>query len=245
MKRVALIIIGDEILDGSVCDTNSAFLTRRIASLGSQVTRIVVLPDDPELVAPDLRVLSETNDFVITSGGIGPTPDDRTYEAVSLAFDVPLTPHPLLLPIVEKRFPDAELPWARRMACPPAGSEAVPGGHFAWPLIRFRNLFILPGVPSILEDKFPLLEPHLESDRFHTGYLRVRARESAIAGPMDALIRAHPDVRIGSYPVLAPEPHVRLVVRSKDPVAVKTVFEHLAALFDDAAMIEVQPPVFT
>jgi len=245
MKQVGIIIIGDEILDGSVRDTNSAFMARRISTLGSQTSCILVLPDEPGTVAAALVPLAEANDFVITSGGIGPTPDDRTYEALSVAFDVPLAPHPDLVAIVERRFTDAERPWALRMASPPEGAELVAGGRFAWPLIRFRNLFILPGVPGILEDKFSLLEPHLAAGTFHTGYLRVRVRESALAGDMASLISAHPEVRIGSYPVLHPEPHVRLVVRSKDPVAARAALDELAALFDEDVKIEVQPPEFT
>ncbi|NQT92179.1 MAG: hypothetical protein HQ559_05410 [Lentisphaerae bacterium] len=245
MKRVALVIVGDEILDGSVRDTNSGFLTRRIAGLGSLVTRIVVLPDEPEIVAAELGPLADDNDYVITSGGIGPTPDDRTYEAISLAFGVALTPHPLLVSVVERRFSEAERPWALRMASPPEGSELVTGGRYAWPLIRFRNLFILPGVPGILEDKFTLVEPYLSCEAFHTGILRLRVRESAIAEDMDAVIREFPEVRVGSYPVLAPEPHVRLVIRSKDQRSVCAALDRLVTLFDDDVMIDVQPPEFT
>ncbi len=245
MKRVALIIIGDEILDGSVQDSNSAFLARRIAGVGSQVTRITVLPDDPEIVAPELIAASEANDFVITSGGIGPTPDDRTYEAFSAAFGVPLVPNPLLEAVVAKRFDAEERPWAMRMASPPEGAKLVTGGRFAWPLVRFRNLFILPGVPSILEDKFALLEADLSAEAFYTGYVKVRARESALAKDMAALIDEFPEVRVGSYPVLDPVPHVRLVVRSKDPQLASTVLDRLTMLFDDDAKIEVQPIDFT
>jgi molybdenum cofactor synthesis domain-containing protein len=245
MKRVALVIIGDEILDGSVADTNSAFLARRIGSLGSQVTRIVVLPDEPQVVAPELVSAAAAHDYVITSGGIGPTPDDRTYEAISAAFGVPLVPHPLLVSVVEKRFDAGEKTWAMRMASPPEDAELITGGRFAWPLIRFRNLFILPGVPSILEDKFSLLEPYLSAEAFHTGHLKVRARESALAQDMAALIEEFPDVRVGSYPVLEPEPHVRLVVRSKDPLRASAVLDRLGALFDDDVKIEVQPIDFT
>jgi len=245
MKRVSLIIIGDEILDGSVQDTNSAFLARRIAEVGSQVTRITVLADDPQIVAPELIAAAKANDFVITSGGIGPTPDDRTYEAFAAAFGVPLLPHPFLEEVVERRFEAAERPWAMRMASPPEGAELVTGGRFAWPLVRFRNLFILPGVPSILEDKFALIEPYLSAEAFYTGYIKVRARESALARDMAALIDEFPAVRVGSYPVLEPVPHVRLVVRSKDPQLASTVLDRLETLFAADAKIEVQPIDFT
>ena len=245
MKRVALLIIGDEILDGSVPDTNSGFLTRRIAAAGSEVTRILVLPDDPAVIAEELPPLAAANDFVITSGGIGPTPDDRTYDAVSLAFAVPLVPNPLLTSIVARRFTDAERPWAQRMASPPEGSEVISGGRFAWPLVRFRNIFLLPGVPGILEDKFTLIEPSLTSEAFHSGWLKVRARESSFSQAMDALIRAYPEVRIGSYPMLEPEPHVRLVVRSKNLHAASEVLDRLSALFDDDIKMGLQPPDFT
>ena len=245
MKSVAVVILGDEILDGSVQDTNSCFLARSVAALGSQVTRILTLPDVPAVIAPELASLASSHDYVITSGGIGSTPDDRTWEAISMAFDVPLAPHPDLVRIVERRYRGDELTWALRMASPPAGAELIPGGRFAWPLIRFRNLFVLPGVPRILEDKFPLLAPLLESMAFHVGHLKVRVREPALAGCMAALARAWPTVRIGSYPVLTPEPHVRLVVRSRDPAAASAVIEALIARFDSADVIEVQPPVFT
>ena len=245
MRTVALVIIGDEILDGSVQDTNSGFIARRVAALGSQVTRISIVPDDPAVVAPELASLAGSNDYLITSGGIGPTPDDRTYEAVSLAFGVQLAPHPQLASIVERRFSGKEQPWAMRMASPPKGAELVMGGQFAWPLIMFRNLFILPGVPSILEDKFKLVEPFITSGAFFKGHLKVRARESAFASDMAALISEYPHVRIGSYPVLGPEPHVRLVVRSKDVDAARSVLDQLIALFDEDSKIEVQPPEFT
>ncbi len=245
MMRVALVVIGDEILDGSVQDTNSGFLTRRIAALGSQVIRIIVLPDDPAVVAQELRSVSAAADYVITSGGIGPTPDDRTYESIAAGFGVPLVPHPLLVDVVQRRFCEAEQAWALRMASPPEGAELITGGRFAWPLIRFRNLFVLPGVPAILEDKFTLIEPFLIADAFHTGHLKVRARESALAQDMSLLMTEFPEVHLGSYPVLDPEPHVRLVVRSKDPRAEQAVLDRLVGVFDDDAKIEVQPIDFT
>lgn len=245
MKRVALVIVGDEILDGSVQDTNSAFLCRRIAEVGSQVTRIVVLPDEPDLIAPELVSAAAAADYVITSGGIGPTPDDRTYEAFSAAFGVALVPHPLLVSVVERRFSGDEQPWALRMASPPEGAELITGGRFAWPLIRYRNLFVLPGVPPILEDKFSLLEPFLSAGAFYKGFVRVRARESALAQDMATLIREFPQVHLGSYPVMEPEPHVRLAVRSKDRDAAAVVLDRLVALFDEDAKIEVQPIDFT
>ena len=101
-----MIVIGNEILSGKITDTNSPFLCRELTFLGIDVARLITIPDELELIAATTRSFSEAFTWVFTSGGIGPTHDDRTLPGVAAAFDVPLVTHPQLEKNIRTHYQD-------------------------------------------------------------------------------------------------------------------------------------------
>jgi molybdenum cofactor synthesis domain-containing protein len=233
MKRVCVIIIGAEILDGSVADRNIQVLARAIRGAGSALERVLVIPDDEATIQRDLRETLATFDLVISCGGLGPTPDDVTFKAAAAALDLPLAPQPELTAFVNRRYSGVELEGALRMTLAPAGTAAIPGGLIPWPVLLIRNLVLLPGVPELLEDKVPALLPLLASEgRFHRLELRTTAREALITPLLEETCRRFPQVAIGSYPRREPSPHVLLSFTSRDGEAARSALEHFSGALE-------------
>lgn len=168
MLKTAILAIGRELLTGRVRDANASWLARRVTSLGGQVTRIAIVDDDPEQIARELhRLIQDGAKMILTTGGLGPTADDRTLEGIALALKRPLSPHPGALSLVKDRYQalaarglvqDATLDEARRkMAYLPEGSRALPNPVGAAPGVLIEaeaTIIALPGVPAEMEAIF-------------------------------------------------------------------------------------------
>ena len=153
----AILLIGNEILSGKVQDENARFLTGELRDLGVSLRRIEVVPDDVDDIAASVRALAERFDTVFMSGGVGPTHDDVTMAAVARAFGMSLVRHPDLEAMLRASFGDRLHERDLRMADIPSGARlergpAATGG--TWPVTVVRNVWVLPGVPSIFRRKF-------------------------------------------------------------------------------------------
>ncbi|XP_077067125.1 FAD synthase isoform X1 [Siphateles boraxobius] len=221
----AILIIGDEILKGHTVDTNSAFLCRGLRKLGVTIERITVVPDVQEVIAKEVAQLSSSVTHLITSGGIGPTHDDVTFESVAMAFDEGLHAHPELTKLVEGFFgtvtPDSA-PMKLSMVPVSAklnfGIDPQTGQRNRFPLVSVHNVYIFPGIPSLLERSFNGLT-HLFSGSgitFHTREVFVDADETEIAPSLTKLQAGWGKrVSLGSYPDWLSNYHrVRLVLDS-------------------------------
>lgn len=220
-KTAEVFAIGNELLLGIVRDTNTHWLCRRITGLGGRVRRCLTLPDEPPLIAEELRrSLQRGPDLIVTTGGLGPTQDDRTLEAVAQALDVPLEEHPEALRIVERRYRELfeqgrvdspGLTEARRkMARLPRGAIALDNRVGTAPGVLLRRdpttIVSLPGVPAELYDIWEnALQPHLER-LFGKGFYLERTLvvevndESLLAPILREYQRAWPQVYIKSRP---------------------------------------------
>src|ERR1035437_2294400 len=163
----AIIVIGDEVLSGKVEELNARFLVRELRALGVAVRRIEVVPDVREDIAAAVRAASAAHDHVFTTGGIGPTHDDVTIAAIALAFAVPVVRGEALAALIGEvsgdRFYERDL----RMADVPEGADLISGEgshHSCWPVIAMRNVYILPGVPSILQRKFAAIRGRFQAN---------------------------------------------------------------------------------
>ncbi len=199
--RVALVIIGDEILSGRIRDANSPFLAEELHRVGAELRRIVVLPDDTDVIAGELRSVAEQHDYVITTGGIGPTHDDVTMEGVARAFDVDLEVNADLDHMLMDVYGPDAAEAARRMARVPAGARIITADDGRFPPIMFRNILILPGVPGFVRKKFPLIADRFRGPRSYRLELSVPADETTIAELLEDAAARNPDIKIGSYPV--------------------------------------------
>ncbi len=222
MKTASVLIIGDEILAGKYPDENSPYLIRRLRQLGVRLCRLQVLPDDPAVIATAIREATVEADWVFTTGGVGPTHDDRTMEAVALAFGVPLVSHPDLREVLASFFPEGPTEAALRMALIPEGSELWWDGEVRFPLIVMRGVHVLPGVPSILRLKFEAAAHRWQGTAFTTARLTSLEKEVDIAARLEQAQALWPAVAIGSYPRLEERPrHVVVTLEGHDDGAVE------------------------
>lgn len=229
MASVAVAIIGDEILRGEVQDSNSFFLAREISALGSNLTRIVVLRDHIPEIASCLLELARTNDLVITSGGIGPTPDDLTFEAVSAAWGVGLELNPQMQELLKDRFPSLQ-EQGSRMAMIPRGATLLEGGVVRWPLVRFRNIFILPGVPGLLRDRFDLIRPFLVGPRTFSRSALLKGGEIPLVPAQTRILAEHPGISLGSYPELTADRKLTIIIRAREEHLCKAAMKAFLSL---------------
>ncbi len=199
MPTAAALIIGDEILSGKFADENGPFLIARLRTLGCDLKRVVVLPDLRDEIAAEVRRCSEAYDFVITTGGVGPTHDDVTLESVAAAFDVELEIESELLEILlNYGLPDNEA--TRRMVNLPMGGDLVWEKGLSYPILVVRNVYIFPGVPKLMHAKFEHIAHRLKGEEVLTARLYTSQRETEIAAILSRVQDDHPQVDVGSYP---------------------------------------------
>ena len=206
----AIVIIGDEILNGQTRDVNTAFLAARLHSLGIRVKRVSVVPDQIDVIAAELRKFSREFRLVLTSGGIGPTHDDVTYEAAAAAFDDRLEENEYLGNFVESWFKtsDRGKPCFKLAQIPSRAAlnfSADKGNRF--PVVSVNgNVYIFPGIPHLLRNGFEAvcvdIFRELSTQRFFLLKCFVNSRETEIAERLNSLVARHPEVSFGSYPDL-------------------------------------------
>lgn len=194
-----VLLIGNELLSGRVPDANLAYLARRLWELGTPVARAEMCGDDPAEIAVAVARLAAGCSWVFTSGGIGPTHDDVTMEGVARAFGVPVIVEPTLERLIREHFGDACQAAHLRMARAPEGAR-LEGEDAGWPTVRMRNVFVLPGVPAILQRKFERLAEQFRQPPLHRATLAFRADEALLAARLERAAQDWPRVSIGSYP---------------------------------------------
>jgi len=230
----AVLIIGDEILSGRTQDTNLRDIARYLAVIGVDLAEARTIPDVLHEIVDALNALRAKYDYVITTGGIGPTHDDITADAVAAAFEVELFEHPEILEMMEKRWGAEVTPARRRMARVPVGGELVKNPVAGPPGFTIGNVFTLAGVPQVMRGMLEDVGPRMRGGR-PTVSRTVRVEgsgEGVIAAPLEAVARAHPDMSLGSYPFFGADGYgSHLVVRSRDADALAgAVGELIAAL---------------
>jgi molybdenum cofactor synthesis domain-containing protein len=236
----AILLIGNELLSGKVDDQNGRTLIRELRELGVSLERIEVVPDRLDDVAASVRALAARVDTVFTSGGVGPTHDDVTLAAVAAAFDMAMVRHPELERRLRAGFGTGLHDRDLRMADVPAGArlEYGPGGPgLIWPVIVVRNVWIFPGVPSIFQRKLAAVRELFRATPIHARAVYSREGEGAIAGALDEIVAAFPDVDVGSYPHPgAPDYRVKITLDSRDPSRLQSAVETLVSRLGDAVV---------
>jgi len=200
MPTAAIVIIGDEILTGKFTEENAAFLIGELRALGVDLRRITVIPDELEDIAKTVRDQSERFDHVFTSGGVGPTHDDVTIAAIAHGFGVGVTRHPDLEAKVRGYWKEKLADPNLRLADVPTGSELVYGKDQIWPVVCYRNVYILPGVPALFRRKFVDIRDRFRALPVTAARLYVDLDEGDLAPHLNAVVASFPIVKIGSYP---------------------------------------------
>jgi FAD synthetase len=229
-KTAAILVIGNEILSGKVVDTNAAFLAKELRALGVTLQRILVIPDELEVIAEAVRAYRPSFDILFTSGGVGPTHDDITIAGVAHGLGRRVIRHPLLEEKIREYGGDKVNEARLKMAEIPEGAELVFEGSVSFPILLVENIYILPGIPELFREKFLAMKGRFAVDPYFMRVIYTRAIESSIARYLNATLEAFPQLQLGSYPKLSdPEYRVRVTLESKDLSYVNRAFDHLVA----------------
>ena len=215
-KKVGIVILGDEVLKAEIRENNIGFMLPLLNEWGAEVALCSILPDDIETVVRHLRMYLAEVDLLILTGGIGPTPDDITREAVSTVAGLPLVVHPEARARLAAYYGDRINENRMVMARVPQGAVLIPNPVSAAPGFFVARMAVFPGIPRLLKEMFVWLKPFVEGKRQERVTLYSQAPESAYAGIMQETITAFPRVKIGSYPLMEAGYRVRIVFRSED-----------------------------
>ena len=235
----ALAVIGDEILSGRTQDKNIAQVALWLNEQGIRLSEVRVVPDDTARIAETVNELRAAHDYLFTTGGIGPTHDDITVDAIAAAFEVPVIVHPMARQILEDYYRDRPggLTEARlRMARTPEGAELIPNMTSGAPGVRMGNVYILAGVPYIAAAMLEALTGRLEGGRPVVSItVGARAPESDVADLLRETEESNPGVAIGSYPFFKDGLYgANFVIRSEDGDLARRTGDQLASRLRDA-----------
>jgi molybdenum cofactor synthesis domain-containing protein len=228
VPTAGIVIIGDEILSGKFVEENAAFLIGELRALGVDLRRITVVPDDLEDIAATVVASSARFDHVFTSGGVGPTHDDVTMAAIAHAFGTTVTRHPDLEARVRGYWKDKLADANLRLADVPAGAELVYGKDQIWPVVCYRNVYIMPGVPTLFRRKFIDIRDRFRAVPVTAARVYTDLEEGELAPHLDAVVRDFASVRVGSYPRFSEKDfRVLVTLEGGDGAAVTAAFDAL------------------
>jgi molybdenum cofactor synthesis domain-containing protein len=221
--NAAILIIGNEILSGRTKDTNTSTIALWLNSIGVKVNEVRVIPDIQETIIETVNVLRKLNDYVFTTGGIGPTHDDITAESISKAFSLNYEIHSEAFKILETYYKTGEFNEGRqKMVWMPKNANLILNPTSGAPGFSVKNVFCLPGVPSILKSMLGGLKNEIvggEPILSHT--ISLRTVESEIAKSLTDIQNNNSDVEIGSYPFFqAGKLGVSIVIRSEEKLKI-------------------------
>ena len=234
----ALIVIGDEILSGRTHDRNIAQVASWLQVQGIRLMEVRVVPDVEERIAEAVNALRTAHDYLFTTGGIGPTHDDITVDAVAKALGLPVVVHPEARRILEDYYSTrGGITEARlRMARVPEGAELIPNKMSGAPGIKIGNVFLMAGVPHIAAQMLDALTGTLEGGApLLSETVGCWVAESEVADLLREVEQAHPECQIGSYPFFREgKVGANFVIRSTDPQALKSCVDGLCQALAEA-----------
>ncbi len=239
-RTCAMVVVGNEILSGKVQDSNSYFAARELRKIGVALKRVAVVPDELKPIADEVAYCARTFDFALTSGGVGPTHDDITLEAVALAFGRRLVVHPELERMIREHFKE-RIETGMRMAEVPEGAVLNAAGNLRYPTVQLENVYILPGIPQIFESKLTALLGRFATDPYFIHAIYTSAGEGTIAEYLNRCLLSYPDLLLGSYPRIGdPEYRVKLTLESKDGSYLERAFRYLLELLPEEVVVKTE-----
>ena len=201
-KTAAVIIIGNEILSGRTQDINLSFIAGRLAGMGLELSEARVIPDIETVIVGTVNECRDRFDYVFTTGGIGPTHDDITTHSIARAFDLAVIRDETAVKLIEAYYPAKDLTDARlKMADVPEGAILIDNPVSGAPGYQVENVFVLPGVPKIMQAMFDgLTDSLVKGDPIISRTVVTDLREGQIADGLCLLQDDYPHINIGSYP---------------------------------------------
>ncbi len=220
----AVLVIGDEILSGRTQDTNTGYIAKFLGALGIDLREARTVPDVQCEIVAALNALRARYTYVFTTGGIGPTHDDITADAVAAAFGVGIDYHPEAMAMLAARYKPGDFNEMRkRMARIPDTATLVKNGVSTAPGFQIANVFVMAGVPMVMRAMLEELAPRLKRGAIvHAATVQTKLPEGRIAAGLARIQAEHPALAIGSYPFYREDGMgVQLVARGRDKNAVE------------------------
>ncbi|HEY0134448.1 MAG TPA: competence/damage-inducible protein A [Nannocystis sp.] len=222
VPTAAVLLIGNELLSGKIRDQNGHNLAKMMRRRGIRLLEVCTVEDELAAIGAALHRLLERSPLLFTSGGVGPTHDDVTMEAIALALGRPLRRDPAMERILRRHFGEGITPAALKMADLPEGTELT--AEHGWPVMRLslaggRRIYILPGIPELCRAKIEALEAIPgelpDAGGWALELLHTAIDEADLAEPLNRIVADYKAVEIGSYPRWTPDEHgnLRCVVR--------------------------------
>tara|TARA_Y100000768_G_scaffold330757_1_gene269660 strand:+ start:201 stop:947 length:747 start_codon:yes stop_codon:yes gene_type:complete len=227
-----IIVIGDEILSGRTKDSNSNFIAKNLLKEGIKLEEIIVIKDDKQTIIEKVLTYSKKYSYVFTTGGIGPTHDDITSESISSAFNLEYILNQDAFKILDNYYPKGEFNKSRqKMAMMPIGSELILNPMTAAPGFKVNNVYVLPGVPEIMQVMFLELIKKLKKGKPKiVTTINTNLYESKIAIFLQDIQDKYKDSSIGSYPyfnLAAKTGGVNIVVSSWNMTSIQPVVDDI------------------
>lgn len=235
-KTAAALVIGNELLSGKIEEANVVVLAKALRGLGIELVRVVMVLDDIDVIAREVKELSAAHDWLITSGGVGPTHDDVTVSAVARAFGRKVVQDPTLATMLRDHYKERVTEGHLQMALIPEGAALESHESVRWPTIRVENTWLLPGVPEIFRMKLAVVVDKIgpSGATFLSRAVYTKMDEGDLKPLLDSVVDRFPDVGVGSYP------------KWQDPTyKTKLTFDGRDAVRVDAArdaFVEMLPP---
>ncbi|KAH9156179.1 hypothetical protein AeRB84_001899 [Aphanomyces euteiches] len=204
--KAAICVIANEVLSGKTLDTNSNHIAKFLFSRGIDLIRVSVIPDEMDVIVETVRKFSDLvgpSGYVFTTGGIGPTHDDITYEGIANAFNVPLELHEPTKQALEdlltksKRAIDLNQD-ILRMATFPKGCDILTTTTWV-PIVKMHNVYVFPGIPNLMKQMLEANADHFKGIPIHQAIARTKQLEGLLAPALKAVAKEFPSVMIGSY----------------------------------------------
>jgi molybdenum cofactor synthesis domain-containing protein len=238
----AVMIIGDEILSGRTQDTNLNHIAKYLGAHGVDLAEARVVGDIKEEIVDALNTLRARYDYVLTTGGIGPTHDDITADCVAAAFGVALYEHPDIIAMMTERWKGELTPARRRMARVPEGGSLVRNPVNGPPGFQIENVFVMAGVPQVMRGMLEDVGWRLKGGAVvMSRNVRVDGSgEGVIAEPLERVAKSHPNLSLGSYPFFGPDGSgSNLVLRGRDAGELDATVAELVAALEAAGIAKI------
>jgi molybdenum cofactor synthesis domain-containing protein len=231
-KTAAALVIGNELLSGKVEDANVHVLATALRGLGIELRRVVMVLDEIDVIAREVRALADAHDWLFTSGGVGPTHDDVTVHAVARAFGLDVVEDPTLASMLREHYRERCTTGHLQMALIPRGASLESHESVRWPTIRVGNTWLLPGVPEIFRMKLAVVVDRLSGGvGFLSRAVFTKMDEGDLKPLLDHVVERYPDISIGSYPKWSdPSYKTKLTFDGRDPVRVDAARDAFIAL---------------
>lgn len=233
-KTAAILAIGDELLSGRTRDANIHYLSGWLNERAVALVEARIVADDMASIGEALNALRARYDYVFTSGGIGPTHDDITVDAIARAFNVPVVEHPQAIKMIEAWYSarDQEVtPARRRMARTPQGAVLIDNPVSGAPGVRIANVFVMAGVPRIFQGMLNAIEGEIERgvQMYSRAATALKLPESQLADQLREIQSALKGVALGSYPIDGDEFGVTVIARAEEESVAEAAITAVAA----------------